>query len=45
MSAPKNLTTSTAVVFLDCEGDDTSYVMQPGRILSDRAKLRSVIFS
>ncbi|RST09038.1 hypothetical protein EF910_02205 [Streptomyces sp. WAC07149] len=45
-SAPKNLTNSTATVFLDfnCAGD-TYYVMNPGRILGNRLKLRSVIFS
>ncbi|CAM5595323.1 hypothetical protein ACIG0C_09800 [Kitasatospora aureofaciens] len=44
--APENLTTSTATVFLDfdCNGD-TFYVMNPGKILGDRLKLRSVIFS
>ncbi|MEW2530140.1 hypothetical protein [Streptomyces sp. NPDC047071] len=45
-SAPKNLTSSVATVFLDanCDGD-TYYVMPPGRILGERLKLRSVIFS
>ncbi|MEU8693277.1 hypothetical protein [Streptomyces sp. NPDC048665] len=44
--APKNRTDATAVVFLDphCEGD-TYYVMNPGKVLGDRLKLRSVIFS
>ena len=44
--APENLTTSTATVFLDfdCNGD-TFYVMNPGKILGNRLKLRSVIFS
>ncbi|MFJ7067667.1 hypothetical protein [Streptomyces sp. NPDC101115] len=44
--APKNLTASTATVFLDfdCSGD-TFYVMDPGKILGSRLKLRSVIFS
>lgn len=44
--APENLTASTATVFLDfdCNGD-TFYVMNPGKILGDRLKLRSVIFS
>ncbi|RKT19272.1 hypothetical protein BX285_3728 [Streptomyces sp. 1114.5] len=44
--APKNLTASTATVFLDfdCSGD-TFYVMNPGKILGDRLKLRSVVFS
>ncbi|MQS11118.1 hypothetical protein F7Q99_02160 [Streptomyces kaniharaensis] len=45
-SAPANLTTSTATVFLDfdCSGD-TFYVMNPGKKLGDRLKLRSVLFS
>ncbi|MFD0277696.1 hypothetical protein ACFVHB_27815 [Kitasatospora sp. NPDC127111] len=44
--APSNLTTSTATVFLDfdCSGD-TYYVMNPGKVLGDRLKLRSVVFS
>ncbi|MFJ9609480.1 hypothetical protein ACIRS1_24390 [Kitasatospora sp. NPDC101176] len=44
--APKNLTASTATVFLDfdCSGD-TFYVMNPGKILGNRLKLRSVVFS
>ncbi|MFD7582518.1 hypothetical protein [Kitasatospora sp. NPDC059803] len=44
--APENLTRSTATVFLDfdCEGD-VYYVMNPGKKLGDRLKLRSVIFS
>ncbi|WP_031078844.1 hypothetical protein [Streptomyces sp. NRRL WC-3742] len=44
--APDNFTTSTATVFLDfgCNGD-TYYVMNPGKRLGDRLKLRSVIFS
>ncbi|WP_199272574.1 hypothetical protein [Streptomyces broussonetiae] len=44
--APKNRTDATAIVFLDpdCEGD-TYYVMNPGKVLSDRLKLRSVVFS
>ncbi|MET8544033.1 hypothetical protein ABZW03_25795 [Kitasatospora sp. NPDC004799] len=44
--APENLTRSTATVYLDfgCEGD-TYYVMNPGRKLGDRLKLRSVVFS
>ncbi|MFJ9773664.1 hypothetical protein ACIRVF_20870 [Kitasatospora sp. NPDC101157] len=44
--APENLTSSTATVFLnfDCSGD-TYYVMNPGKILGDRLKLRSVVFS
>ncbi|MFD4531580.1 hypothetical protein ACFWNL_25325 [Kitasatospora sp. NPDC058397] len=44
--APENLTTSTATVFLDydCDGD-VYYVMNPGKKLGDRLKLRSVIFS
>ncbi|MFH9352860.1 hypothetical protein [Kitasatospora sp. NPDC017646] len=44
--APKNLTTSTATVFLDFDcGGDTFYVMNPGKVLGDRLKLRSVVFS
>ncbi|MFI6156722.1 hypothetical protein ACIBCA_29040 [Kitasatospora sp. NPDC051170] len=44
--APDNFTTSTATVFLDfdCNGD-VYYVMNPGKRLGDRLKLRSVIFS
>ncbi|MER5639778.1 hypothetical protein ABT095_22815 [Kitasatospora sp. NPDC002227] len=44
--APQNFTNSTATVFLDsdCNGD-TFYVMNPGKKLGDRLKLRSVIFS
>ncbi|TCO59310.1 hypothetical protein [Actinocrispum wychmicini] len=44
--APENLTTSTATVFLDagCEGD-VFRVMNPGKRLGDRLKLRSVVFS
>ncbi|AUY52858.1 hypothetical protein [Streptomyces sp. CB01881] len=44
--APENFTTSTATVFLDfdCDGD-VFYVMNPGRKLGDRLKLRSVVFS
>ncbi|MEV7602395.1 hypothetical protein AB0O91_33990 [Kitasatospora sp. NPDC089797] len=44
--APENFTKSTATVFLDfeCSGD-TYYVMDPGKKLGDRLKLRSVIFS
>ncbi|KOV65488.1 hypothetical protein [Streptomyces sp. MMG1121] len=44
--APKNRTASTATVFLgpECEGD-TYYVMAPGKVLGDRLKLRSVVFS
>ncbi|MEV6977492.1 hypothetical protein [Kitasatospora sp. NPDC093806] len=44
--APRNITTSTATVFLefDCDGD-TFYVMNPGKILGNRLKLRSVVFS
>ncbi|MFJ8472268.1 hypothetical protein [Kitasatospora sp. NPDC094011] len=44
--APTNLTTSTATVFLDfdCSGD-VFYVMNPGKILGDRLKMRSVVFS
>ncbi|MGF1429848.1 hypothetical protein [Kitasatospora sp. LaBMicrA B282] len=45
-SAPENLTDATATVFLDrdCAGD-TYYVMDPGKVLGGRLKLRSVIFS
>ncbi|MFJ8622824.1 hypothetical protein ACIRD3_08250 [Kitasatospora sp. NPDC093550] len=44
--APENLTTSTATVFLDFDcGGDVYYVMNPGKILGNRLKLRSVIFS
>ncbi|MFJ7275013.1 hypothetical protein [Kitasatospora sp. NPDC098663] len=44
--APQNLTASTATVFLDfgCNGD-VFYVMNPGKRLGDRLKLRSVVFS
>ncbi|MBV6698065.1 hypothetical protein [Kitasatospora aureofaciens] len=44
--APWNLTSSTATVFLDahCDGD-VFYVMNPGKKLGDRLKLRSVVFS
>lgn len=44
--APENYTRSTATVFLDfgCQGD-TFYVMDPGKKLGDRLKLRSVVFS
>ncbi|KJY34693.1 hypothetical protein VR44_11490 [Streptomyces katrae] len=44
--APKNLTNATATAFLDfdCAGD-TYYVIAPGRVLGNRLKLRSVIFS
>ncbi|MFE2412042.1 hypothetical protein ACFXDE_27220 [Kitasatospora sp. NPDC059408] len=44
--APENLTSSTATVFLDahCDGD-VFYVMNPGKKLGDKLKLRSVIFS
>ncbi|MEV7021343.1 hypothetical protein [Kitasatospora sp. NPDC093558] len=44
--APENFTTSTATVFLEahCDGD-VFYVMNPGKKLGDRLKLRSVIFS
>ncbi|MGW2254651.1 hypothetical protein ACWCXH_31330 [Kitasatospora sp. NPDC001660] len=44
--APENLTASTATVFLDfdCNGD-VFYVMNPGKKLGDRLKLRSVVFS
>lgn len=44
--APENLTNSTATVFLDfdCNGD-IFYVMNPGKVLGNRLKLRSVIFS
>ncbi|MGW2375949.1 MULTISPECIES: hypothetical protein [Kitasatospora] len=44
--APENFTGSTATVFLDfdCKGD-VFYVMNPGKKLGDRLKLRSVIFS
>ncbi|MFJ4671514.1 hypothetical protein [Kitasatospora purpeofusca] len=43
--APKNLTNSTATVFIDlnCDGD-TYYVMDPGKILGNRVKVRSVNF-
>ncbi|MFB7125056.1 hypothetical protein DR950_11480 [Kitasatospora xanthocidica] len=44
--APENRTQSTATVFLDfgCSGD-VFYVMNPGKKLGDRLKLRSVVFS
>ncbi|MEV0193179.1 hypothetical protein AB0I39_32190 [Kitasatospora purpeofusca] len=44
--SPRNLTLSTATVFLDfnCEGD-VYYVMNPGKILGVRLKVRSVVFS
>ncbi|MFG2917140.1 hypothetical protein ACGF0D_30170 [Kitasatospora sp. NPDC048298] len=44
--APENLTRSTATVYLaaDCAGD-VFYVMNPGKKLGDRLKLRSVVFS
>ncbi|MER7772371.1 hypothetical protein [Kitasatospora sp. NPDC096140] len=44
--APYNRTSSTATVFLDfgCSGD-TYYVMDPGKRLGPRLKLRSVVFS
>ncbi|MEV7770692.1 hypothetical protein [Kitasatospora sp. NPDC086791] len=44
--SPRNLTLSTATVFLDsdCAGD-VYYVMNPGKILGQRLKLRSVVFS
>ncbi|MFD5466861.1 hypothetical protein ACFWIQ_29145 [Kitasatospora sp. NPDC127059] len=44
--APENFTASTATVFLDfdCSGD-VFYVMNPGKKLGDRLKLRSVVFS
>ncbi|GHH11390.1 hypothetical protein [Streptomyces rubradiris] len=44
--APKNLTNSTATVFLDadCEGD-TYYTLRPGAGASERLLLRSVVFS
>ncbi|MFJ6939418.1 hypothetical protein [Streptomyces sp. NPDC101132] len=44
--APQNLTDATATVFLDfdCNGD-VFYVMNPGKKLGDRLKLRSVVFS
>ncbi|MER8104006.1 hypothetical protein [Kitasatospora sp. NPDC094016] len=44
--APENFTTSTATVFLDFHcGGDVFYVMNPGKRLGDRLKLRSVVFS
>ncbi|MER7582154.1 hypothetical protein [Kitasatospora sp. NPDC097691] len=44
--APENFTDSTATVFLDSDcGGDVFYVMNPGKRLGDRLKLRSVIFS
>ncbi|KAF8947743.1 hypothetical protein BGZ46_005484 [Entomortierella lignicola] len=44
--SPEDLTTSTATVFLDfdCNGD-VFFVMNPGKKLGDRLKLRSVVFS
>ncbi|GAA1959443.1 hypothetical protein [Kitasatospora viridis] len=44
--SPRNFTDATATVFLDtdCNGD-VYYVMNPGKKLGDRLKLRSVIFS
>lgn len=44
--APRNYTNATATVFLeaDCDGD-TYYVMEPGKRLGDRLRLRSVVFS
>ncbi|MFD9797011.1 hypothetical protein ACFWXK_39405 [Streptomyces sp. NPDC059070] len=44
--SPTNFTNATATVFLDsdCNGD-TYYVMNPGKKLGDKLKLRSVIFS
>ncbi|MFJ3978022.1 hypothetical protein [Streptomyces sp. NPDC090021] len=44
--APRNFTDATATVFLeaDCAGD-VFYVMPPGRVLGDRLRLRSVVFS
>ncbi|GAB2953994.1 MULTISPECIES: hypothetical protein [unclassified Streptomyces] len=44
--APRNFTNATATVFLDadCNGD-TFYVMNPGRVLGERLRLRSVVFS
>ncbi|SDT81454.1 hypothetical protein SAMN05216371_6652 [Streptomyces sp. TLI_053] len=44
--SPRNLTLSTATVFVefDCAGD-VYYVMNPGKILGQRLKLRSVVFS
>ncbi|MFD9690455.1 hypothetical protein [Kitasatospora sp. NPDC059088] len=44
--APENFTNSTATVFLDfdCAGD-VFYVMNPGKKLGNRLKLRSVVFS
>ncbi|MFJ7276264.1 hypothetical protein [Kitasatospora sp. NPDC098663] len=44
--SPRNLTLSTATVFVDfdCAGD-VFYVMNPGKILGQRLKLRSVVFS
>ncbi|MBA9050763.1 MULTISPECIES: hypothetical protein [Streptomyces] len=44
--SPKNLTASTATIFLDFDcGGDIFYVMNPGRILGNRVKVRSVVFS
>ncbi|MFH9821141.1 hypothetical protein [Streptomyces sp. NPDC017230] len=44
--APRNLTDSTATVFLgaDCSGD-TYYTLRPGSGASDRLLVRSVVFS
>ncbi|GGS88628.1 MULTISPECIES: hypothetical protein [Streptomyces] len=43
--APRNHTNSTATVFLDADCDgDTFYVMNPGKVLGDRLRLRSVVF-
>ncbi|MGW2402309.1 hypothetical protein ACWCYY_37780 [Kitasatospora sp. NPDC001664] len=44
--SPRNFTDATATVFLDSDcGGDTYYVMNPGKKLGSRLKLRSVIFS
>ncbi|MCX5581942.1 hypothetical protein [Streptomyces erythrochromogenes] len=44
--APRNFTTSTATVFLEdnCNGD-VFHTMNPGQILGNRLRLRSVVFS
>ncbi|MFD7454211.1 hypothetical protein [Kitasatospora sp. NPDC059827] len=42
--APKNLTTATVFLDFNCEGD-TYYTMNPGKILGNRLKFRSVVFS
>ncbi|MER8187232.1 hypothetical protein [Kitasatospora sp. NPDC094015] len=44
--APKNFTDATATVFVDfdCDGD-VYYVMNPGKVLGNQLKFRSVIFS